>query len=289
MQGYVCPGTCTGSGVLSTRWTAPAGSLNRDSYYNENMPENQFPPYILYGIRVNLAVIIPVFNEAENIASLLNEITAALEDRLEYEIIVVDDGSTDDTPAVLSARRTHCPRLKIIRHQLRCGQTAALTTGVAAARAIWIATLDGDGQNDPADILRLYQVMVQAPDTVWLVAGYRKQRRDSLSKRFAARIASGVRYVVLGDRTPDSGCGLKVMAREVFGRLPQFDHMHRFLPALVQRQGGRVISVEVHHRARKNGQSKYGIHDRLWIGIVDLLGVLWLQRRSKQPRIVRED
>jgi dolichol-phosphate mannosyltransferase len=238
---------------------------------------------------VNLAIIIPVFNEAENIAPLLDEITATLEGQSEYEIIVVDDGSTDDTPAVLSACRAHCPRLKIIRHQLRCGQTAALITGVAVARAFWIATLDGDGQNDPADILRLYQVMERAPGDVRMVTGYRKRRRDSLSKRFSARIAKGVRRVVLGDRTPDSGCGLKIMARETFGGLPQFDHMHRFLPALVQRQGGQVISVAVNHRARKNGQSKYGIHDRLWTGIVDLLGVLWLQRRCKQPRIVSED
>jgi dolichol-phosphate mannosyltransferase len=238
---------------------------------------------------VSLAIVIPVFNEAENIAALLDEIMAVLEAQPPYEIIVVDDGSTDNTATVLSACHSRCPQLKVIRHRVRCGQSAALVTGVAAARASWIVTLDGDGQNDPADILKLCRIMERAPAGVRLVTGDRKRRRDSLVKRLAARLANGVRRRVLGDRTPDSGCGLKLMTRETFDRLPQFDHMHRFLPALVQRQGGGVVSVEVNHRARRYGQSKYGIHNRLWTGIVDLLGVLWLQRRCLQARNVNED
>lgn len=232
---------------------------------------------------MDLSVVIPVFNEAGSIPLLVDEVRNCLGAALDYEVIVVDDGSTDSTPEVLQASRRQHPRLRVLRHGSRCGQSAAISSGVQAARASWIATLDGDGQNDPADILRLYRAMDSAPDDTRLVTGYRRQRRDSWLKRVASRIANTVRAAVLGDATPDTGCGLKVFARTTFLALPQFDHMHRFLPALVRRQGGTVLSVDVQHRARQQGVSKYGIHNRLWVGIVDLLGVWWLQRRTRRP------
>ena len=232
---------------------------------------------------MDLSVVIPVFNEAGSIPFLVDEVCECLGAALDYEIVVVDDGSTDNTPGVLQTSRRQHPRLRVLRHDSCCGQSAAISSGVLAARAAWIATLDGDGQNDPADILRLYQAMDRSPDDTLLVTGYRRQRRDSWLKRVASRVANTVRAAVLGDATPDTGCGLKVFARATYLALPQFDHMHRFLPALVRRQGGTVLSVDVRHRARQQGESKYGIHNRLWVGIVDLLGVWWLQRRTRRP------
>jgi dolichol-phosphate mannosyltransferase len=232
---------------------------------------------------VELSIVIPVFNEVETIASLLDEIGGCFEAVSGYEMIVVDDGSIDGTAAVLQAARQSHPQLRILRHRERCGQSAAIASGVKAARTPWIATLDGDGQNDPADILKLYRVMDESPDDVQLVTGYRKQRMDGWIRRVSSCIANAVRAAVLHDNVPDSACGLRVFARATFLGLPQFDHMHRFLPALVQRQGGKVLSVEVNHRKRLRGQSKYGIHNRLWVGLIDMLGVLWLQRRGKLP------
>jgi dolichol-phosphate mannosyltransferase len=232
---------------------------------------------------LELTVVIPVFNEVESIASLIDEICGQLDGKLDYAIIVVDDGSTDCTPGVLQTSRQAHPQLRILRHRVCSGQSAAITTGVLAAGSPWIATLDGDGQNDPADILKLYQAMDASPGSGMLVTGYRKQRRDDWLKRTSSRIANAVRAVVLRDATPDSACGLKVFARDTFLALPQFDHMHRFLPALVQRQGGQVLSIEVQHRPRQRGVSKYGVHDRLWAGMVDMLGVRWLQRRTRRP------
>ena len=232
---------------------------------------------------MDLTVIIPVFNEVESITPLLDEIAAQFDAKDAYEIIVVDDGSVDGTPAVLQAARQTHPQLRVLRHRERYGQSMALVSGVLAARAPWIATLDGDGQNDPADIPRLFRVMDESADDVQLVSGYRRQRNDSWLKRVSSRAANTLRAALLGDNTPDSACGIRVFARSTFLALPRFDHMHRFLPALVQRQGGKPVSVEVNHRKRSRGQSKYGIHNRLWAGIVDTLGVLWLQRRNKQP------
>jgi len=232
---------------------------------------------------VDLTIVIPVYNEAENIPSLVDEIADCLAGSLDYEVIVVDDGSIDASFASLSACREQHPELRILQHRSRCGQSAAIASGVAAAGADLVATMDGDGQNDPADISLLYRAFQDAPEEVWLVAGYRKRRRDSWLKRFSSRTANAVRGFVLQDSTPDTGCGLKIFRRETFNALPWFDHMHRFLPALMQRQGGRVISVEVNHRERRLGKSKYGVHNRLWVGIVDMLGVMWLQRRMKQP------
>ena len=232
---------------------------------------------------MELSVVIPVFNEVESIAPLIDEICAQLDDKLDYEIIVVDDGSTDSTPGVLQSSRQAHPQLRILRHRRCCGQSAAIASGVQSAAAPWIVTLDGDGQNDPADILMLYQALDKSSTAGMLVTGYRKQRRDDWLKRVSSRMANAVRSWVLGDATPDSACGLKVFARDTFLALPQFDHMHRFLPALVQRQGGRVLSIEVRHRPRARGVSKYGLHDRLWTGIIDLFGVRWLQRRKRRP------
>ena len=234
---------------------------------------------------MDLSIVIPVFNEAASIAPLVDEVCGQLDGSLDFEIIVVDDGSTDATPGALQTSHQAHPQLRILRHRYRYGQSAAIASGVTAARAPWIATLDGDGQNDPVDILKLYRVMDNASDAVMLVTGYRKQRKDHGLKRVSSRIANTVRAALLGDNTPDSACGLKIFTRSTFISLPQFDHMHRYLPALVQRLGGRVLSVEVRHRARLQGQSKYGIHNRLWSGIVDMLCVRWLQRRAIRPVI----
>jgi len=240
---------------------------------------------------MDLSLVIPVHNEAENIMPLIGEIRAALDGTLEYEVVYVDDGSTDETPARLAEAGRDFPRLRVIHHRESCGQSTAVLTGVRAAAAPWIATLDGDGQNDPSDIPKLFAAL-QAPDRpadLMLVGGYRRKRRDTWIKRISSRIANRVRAWMLKDATPDTGCGLKVFSREAFLALPYFDHMHRFLPALVQRAGGRVLSVEVNHRHRERGVSKYGTWNRLWVGIIDLFGVMWLQRRSRRPVIVGDN
>ena len=234
---------------------------------------------------MDLSVVVPVKNEQDNILPLLAEIHAALEGRYEYEVIYVDDGSDDASPRVLDEGRAKYPRLRVLRHARSCGQSTAVRTGAKAARAPWIATLDGDGQNDPADIPKL-MALVQAADcpaALKLVAGWRKKRRDTWIKRVSSKIANSVRRGMLRDDTPDTGCGLKLFRRDLFLELPYFDHMHRYLPALVLRAGGQVRSVEVHHRHRERGVSKYGLHNRLWVGIVDLFGVSWLQRRARLP------
>jgi len=231
---------------------------------------------------VVLSVVIPVRNEAENILPLLAEIHSALEGRGEFEVVYVDDGSTDETPVRLAEALKAHPRLRVLAHAESCGQSAALVTGFRAARGEWIATLDGDGQNDPADIPKLLAARDGAtrPDNLQLVAGYRKKRQDTWLKRFSSRVANGVRSGLLGDATPDTGCGLKLILRSAVLELPTFDHMHRFLPALIQRNGGATLSVEVNHRPRTRGTSNYGMFDRLWVGIVDLFGVLWLKCRA---------
>lgn len=234
---------------------------------------------------MDLSVVIPIKNEADNIQPLLQEIHAALEEHYDYEVIYVDDGSDDASLRVLGGMTRRYPRLRVLQHAQSCGQSTAVRSGVQAARAPWIATLDGDGQNDPADIPKLMAVIV-APDCdprLKLVAGWRRARHDTWVKRLSSIIANRVRRALLRDKTPDTGCGLKLFEREMFLALPYFDHMHRFLPALVLREGGEVCSVEVQHRHRELGVSKYGIHNRLWVGIVDLFGVSWLQRRVKRP------
>ncbi len=239
---------------------------------------------------MELSVVIPVRNEAPNIAPLVAEIRAALDGVSDYEIVYVDDGSSDETAAAIGAVARDFPRLRLVRHRAGAGQSAAILSGVRAARGPWIATLDGDGQNDPADIPRLLRLARQAPPAPpLLLAGWRQQRRDSAVKRISSRLANAVRGALLGDGTPDTGCGLKLFRRDLFLELPFFDHCHRFLPALVKRQGGRVVSVAVNHRPRQRGASNYGTLDRLFVGISDLLGVMWLMRRAKLPEIMPDD
>lgn len=235
-------------------------------------------------------MVIPVCNEAENVGPLAREIAQALEGR-PFEILFVDDGSTDSTAdAVIAARAAGVPQIRLLRHSFRGGQSAAVTAGVRHARAEWVATLDGDGQNDPIDLPVLWTALLDPVNVdVRLFQGNRTTRRDTWFRRLQSRIANAVRSRLLGDGTPDTGCGIKLMHRETYLSLPHFDHMHRFLPALFQRSGARVISVPVHHRPRSRGESKYGMLDRLWVGITDLVGVMWLKRRYRPGLTVREE
>jgi len=238
---------------------------------------------------MNLSVVVPVHNEAENLKPLLEEICKTLDGFRDFEVIYVDDGSTDDSYVRLIDLARHIPQLRVLKHRRGYGQSTALLTGIRHAKGDIIATLDGDGQNDPADIRALLNALetLQKEHALAMVVGYRKRRQDTEWRRISSRIANAVRAKLLGDNTPDTGCGLKVFSKELFLLLPYFDHMHRFLPALAQRAGGRVVSVEVNHRARLAGVSKYGTWNRLWVGIVDILGVMWLQSRAHIP-IVEE-
>lgn len=232
-----------------------------------------------------LSVVVPVRNEAPNILPLIAEIEAALAG-IAHEIVYVDDGSTDATPARLAEAEAAGAPLRRRRHRRSCGQSAAVVTGVRAARGEWIATLDGDGQNDPADIpALLHRAQEEAAGPPLLIAGHRTTRRDSRVKRVSSRVANRIRVGLLRDATPDTGCGLKLFRRADFLELPHFDHMHRYLPALFLRAGGRVVSVPVNHRPRTRGRSNYGTLDRLWVGMFDLVGVYWLQRRWKRPEV----
>jgi dolichol-phosphate mannosyltransferase len=235
---------------------------------------------------IGLTVVIPFLDEAENVAGLLEELARALRDRDDWELIAVDDASGDATAARLAESFVSLGlRGSIIRHGSTRGQSSALASGFAGARGAWVATLDGDGQNDPADLPRLLALVEGTADSApALVCGWRQQRRDTLVRRWSSALANRVRAGLLGDATPDTGCGLKLARRSVLVRLPYFDHMHRFLPALVRRDGGRVLSVPVNHRPRRHGRSKYGVWNRLWVGLVDLAGVMWLARRT----LVRE-
>ncbi|MFM8442511.1 MAG: glycosyltransferase family 2 protein [Methylococcus sp.] len=234
-----------------------------------------------------LSIVVPVHNETENLRSLIEEIEAALKGLGGHEIIYVDDGSRDDTLTRLKELKREFARLRVLHHRRCCGQSTALRTGIQAARHPVIATLDGDGQNDPANIPALLKAWEDLKRTgrPALVAGYRRQRKDTGWRKFSSRFANRIRASLLRDETPDTGCGLKLFDRSLFLEMPYFDHMHRFLPALAQRAGASVVSVEVNHRARTHGQSKYGTWHRLWVGIWDLLGVMWLQRRAHLPVI----
>ncbi|MFN5745327.1 MAG: glycosyltransferase family 2 protein [Methylococcaceae bacterium] len=231
---------------------------------------------------MELSIVVPVHNETDNLKPLIEEIEAAVVAVADYEIIYIDDGSTDDTLIRLEALMGQHPRLRVLRHIHCCGQSTALRSGILAARGRVIATLDGDGQNDPANIPGMLVALKSLGTTGkgGMVAGHRRKRKDTGWRKLSSRIANGIRAALLQDETPDTGCGLKVFDRVLFLEMPDFDHMHRFLPALAQRAGGRVVSVDVNHRPRTMGQSKYGTWHRLWVGIWDILGVMWLQRRA---------
>ena len=236
-----------------------------------------------------VSVVVPVRNEAENIAPLLAEIAAALDGRWAFEVVYVDDGSTDGSADELARLRTLHPWLRQVRHAKSCGQSSAVRTGVQAARGEMVATIDGDGQNDPAFIPAMLNVLEQGAPRVGLVAGQRVGRKASGFKKLQSRIANGVRGAVLRDGTRDTGCGLKAFRRDVFLRLPYFDGLHRFLPALVKREGFAIGYVDVVDRPRGHGTSNYGMWDRLWVGILDLAGVWWLIRRKKSVPEISED
>lgn len=241
---------------------------------------------------IAVSVVVPVKDEEENIIPLATEIVAALDGVESFEIVYVDDGSGDRTPAILEQAKQTFPMLRSIRHKYGAGQSNAINTGVHAARGEVIATLDGDGQNDPADIpalLQRYREVSVAEKPFIMIAGWRAKRKDTWLKRISSKVANGVRSTLLGDATPDTGCGLKVFTRAMFVDFPAFNHMHRFMPALTIRAGGKVISVPVNHRPRERGQSKYGLFNRLWVGIVDIFGVMWLKSRPARVEIDTKD
>jgi dolichol-phosphate mannosyltransferase len=229
-----------------------------------------------------VSIVVPVRNEADNIAPLVAEIAKAVDGQWRFEVVYVDDGSNDGTEAQLKALTVQYPWLRRIRHKQSCGQSAAVRTGVAAARGPIVVTLDGDGQNDPAFIPALIRALEAGGPGIGLVAGQRVGRKASGFKKLQSRIANAVRGAVLRDGTRDTGCGLKAFRREAFLRLPYFDGLHRFLPALVRREGYIVGYVDVVDRPRAHGVSNYGMWDRLWVGILDLAGVWWLIRRKKR-------
>jgi dolichol-phosphate mannosyltransferase len=224
-----------------------------------------------------LGVVIPVYNESGNLQPLVEEIELALANRMRFEVIVVDDGSDDGTSAEIAALAAERRWLKVLTHPGNRGQSAAIRTGVEASVAPIVAVLDGDGQNDPADIPPLFAALFLSGDS--MAVGERRRRRDSWSRRVSSRVANKVRSSLLHDGITDTGCGLKVFYRDEFLELPAFDHMHRFLPALMQLRGCKVRSIPVNHRPRRHGKSKYGIRNRLLPGVFDLLGVMWLERR----------
>jgi len=235
-----------------------------------------------------VSIVVPVRNEADNVAPLIAEIVDALGKQITFEVIYVNDGSTDRTESELTLLMASRPWLRHVIHQVSCGQSAAVRSGVMHARAPLVVTLDGDGQNDPAFIPALLKALAAGGPRVGLVAGQRVGRKATGFKRLQSRIANGVRSAVLRDGTRDTGCGLKAFRRDLFLALPYFDGLHRFLPALVRREGYEIGYVDVVDRPRRAGISNYGMWDRLWIGILDLLGVWWLIRRRRRVPDVLE-
>ena len=239
---------------------------------------------------VTVSIVIPAKNEAENITALLDGIDSACATLGAYEVIVVDDASTDTTPEVVRARMADHPQLRLVRHDRSGGQSAAVHSGVLAARAPIVCTLDGDGQNPPEELPKLWApLLAPGSDRIGIVAGQRVGRQDTLSKRFASRLANGLRARILKDGTRDTGCGLKGFRRDGFLALPYFDHMHRYLPALFARDGWQIAHVDVTHRPRGAGRSNYSNLQRALVGIVDLMGVAWLLRRRKKARPTEAD
>ncbi len=243
------------------------------------------------GSRPEVSIVIPAKNEADNIVPLVNEIRTAMDGRYDYELIYVDDGSTDTTWATLRQLQSDgFDRLHLISHQASVGQSIAILSGAWEARGTWLVVLDADGQNDPADIPGMLDSVRQrhAQDArVWGVIGHRVNRRDDWVKRLSSKLANGFRDMMLRDGIPDTGCGLKAVLLQRYLRLPSFNHMHRYIPTLIQAQGGIMMVHPVNHRPRMAGRSNYGVWNRLWVGLVDVLGVWWLKRRAKVV-VVRE-
>lgn len=261
--------------------TQPSGSrlfrYERDMA-PRNMPASDTP---------DISVVVPVFDEGGNAPALAREIAAAFAGR-NYEMVFVDDASRDNTRALLTALKAELPQLRVLSHARNSGQSRAVRTGILAARAPIVVTLDGDGQNDPADAPGLVDVLAAGPPALTLVGGERVKRQDTVWKKLASRIGNGVRKRLLRDTANDTGCGLKAMRREAFLRLPYFDHIHRYLPALMLREGYQVAFRPVNHRPRGEGVSKYTNLGRLWASASDLFGVMWLQTRARNPERVDE-
>ena len=235
----------------------------------------------------DISVVVPVHNEQGAAAPLAREIAEAFEGR-SYEMVFVDDASRDETLAELRSLMTELPTLRVLSHATNAGQSRAVRTGVLAARAPIVVTLDGDGQNPPADAPRLADLLASSPATVGLVGGVRSKRQDSEAKRWASRWANRIRKKLLADDADDTGCGLKAFRRDLFLRLPYFDHIHRYLPALMIREGYQNLYLDVDHRHREVGQSKYTNWGRLMASVSDLMGVVWLKSRSRQPGSISE-
>ena len=235
----------------------------------------------------DFSVVVPVYNESGAAPALAREIAVAFEGRA-YEMIYVNDASRDDTLAQLTALKTEIPQLRVLSHASNSGQSRAVRTGILAAKAPIIVTLDGDGQNDPADAPRLAERLAASAESLALVGGERVKRQDSAAKKWASKWANGIRKKLLRDEANDTGCGLKAFRREAFLRLPYFDHIHRYIPALMLREGYEVAFEPVNHRHRTTGVSKYTNFGRLKVAVTDLFGVMWLQSRSRLPGEVRE-
>jgi dolichol-phosphate mannosyltransferase len=235
----------------------------------------------------DISVVVPVYDEAGAAPGLAREIAAAFKGR-NYEIVFVDDASRDGTRAALAALKAEIPQLRVLGHRSNSGQSRAIRSGILAARGSVIVTLDGDGQNDPADGPKLADALMAGPAELALVGGERVKRQDSQAKKMASRLGNGVRKRLLRDTANDTGCGLKAFRREAFLRLPYFDHIHRYLPALMLREGYRTAFLPVAHRHRQTGVSKYTNLGRLWVSLSDLAGVMWLQSRARNPQAVDE-
>lgn len=238
-----------------------------------------------------ISIVIPMYNEADNVDPFVNEIHNSLKDQVEqFEIIVIDDGSTDGTGDKLTQLCHSVPTLRVLKHDGNFGQSAATVTGIRHAHHPWVVTMDGDAQNDPRDIPLLLAQLEQQSDLTQplLIAGNRKKRNDSFIRKLSSRIGNGVRNAMLKDDCMDTGCSLKLFSKELFLQLPHFNHLHRFIPSLIKRAGGNIINVPVNHRPRTRGTSKYGVMNRLWVGIVDLFGVRWLMKRPCTPKLVKD-
>jgi len=230
-----------------------------------------------------LTVVVPVLNEAENITPLLGEIIAALRGKYTFEVVYVNDGSDDETPNVLKSLMATTPELRVVAHQSRVGQSFAVRSGAKVGRGQWVGTLDGDGQNDPADLPALLETALAGGEKLGLVGGVRVKRRDTLSKRIGSKVGNGVRQFFLRDGCPDTGCGIKVFRREAYLDMPAFNGQHRYLPALFQSRKWQTAFVPVNHRQRERGVSKYNNFQRAMVGIFDLVGVSWLKSRARAP------